>query len=334
MEGSLLKLLPDNPDFDVVETKHMSHGEWLDLRRGGIGGSDLAGIMSMSQYATPIDVYLDKTYQTETEEEENPLFWWGKKLEPLVIEKYHEMYPGETVIPAPGMLVSKKWPWMIANLDGIIEAYKKFGDFEIKTVGFAGDEWGRDGGTGEDIPEKYYCQVAHYLAVTGFLYAVLVAFFMASREIRRYFIQREEAVIKNIVAIEEKFWKENVIPQEPPVPTNTDDCNKLWAYDKGTTITAGDDIVKIAAELKNLKSEVKLMQGTDGRGGRKSELEAKIKNAMGENTVLLGPGGRKICSWKTQTARRFQTKEFAIAHPDLDKEFRKESSSRVFRVAK
>lgn len=334
MKEPFLKLLPNNPNFNIIETNDLSHREWLDLRRSGIGGSDLAGIMGMSPYATPIDVYLDKTYQTETEEEENPLFWWGKKLEPLVVEKYCEMYPGEKIMSSPGMLKSKKWMWMIANLDGIVEADGKHGDFEIKTIGFATDEWGRDGGNEEDIPEKYYCQVAHYLAVTGFSYAVVAAFFMASREIRRYLIKRDESVIKNIVAIEEKFWKEHVQQNDPPIPTNSSDCNKLWAYDKGTTVTAGDDIVTAAQELRNLKSEVKLMQGSDGKGGRKSELEAKIKNSMGDNQVLLGLDGRKICSWKTQTTRRFQTKEFAMAHPELDKKFRKESESRVFRLAK
>lgn len=326
--------LQNNDNFDVIPIKDLSYRDWLDLRRGGIGGSDLAGILGMSSYATPIDVYLDKTLQTETEEEENPFFWWGHKLEPLVIEKYHEMYPGETVIPSPGMLKSKKWPWMIANLDGIIKSDEKYGDFEIKTVGFPTDEWGRDGGSGDDIPEKHYCQVAHYLAVTGFSYAVVVALFMANREMRRYFIQREEPVIKNIVGIEEKFWKENVLQNDPPIPTNTGDCNKLWAYDASTTATASDDIVKVAQELRSLKSEIKLMQGSDGKGGRKSELEAKIKNAMRDNQVLLEPDGKKICSWKTQSARRFQTEEFAIVYPDLDKEFRKESTSRVFRLNK
>jgi putative phage-type endonuclease len=335
----------NNPSFEVIPTKDLTHAEWLDLRRQGIGGSDLAGIMGMSNYSTPIDIYLDKTGQTEIEEEENPLFWWGHKLEPLVIQKYELMYPGEKIKSAHGMLVSKAWPWMVANPDGIISnpdvtnedgviSFGEKGVFEIKTIGFAGDEWGHDGGNEEDIPEKYYCQVAHYLAVTGFKYAVVAAFFMASREIRRYFIDRDESVTQNIVAIEDKFWHEHVIPQEPPSPTNSADCNKLWMYDKGTTITAGDDIIEIARELQAVKKEAKRLVGSDGKGGQKSELEAKIKNCMGDNQILIGPDGKKICSWKTQTARRFQIKEFAETYPELDKEFRKKSTSRVFRLGK
>lgn len=315
----------NNPNFGVIPTNDLSHSDWLNLRRKGIGGSDLAGIMGMSQYATPIDVYLDKTWQTENDEEENPLFWWGHKLEPLVIEKYREDHLGEAIHPTPYMLVSKAWPWMLANLDGEIIIENKPGVFEIKTIGFAGDEWGRDGGNEEDIPEKYYCQVAHYLAVTGFKYAVVVAFFMASREIRRYFIKRDEEVIKHIVTIEERFWKDNVIPQEPPVPTNSADCNKLWQWDKGTTLTAGDGTIMASEELRCIKQNIKSLEK------EKDNKEAIIKSSMGENQILLGLGGEKICSWKNQTARRFNVKKFAIEHPGLNAEYRNESTSRVFR---
>ena len=319
----------NNPNFEVISTKGLSHSEWLDNRRKGIGGSDLAAIMGMSQYATPIDVYLDKTWQTETEEEENPLFWWGHKLEPLVIEKYHETYLMEKIEPSPGILKSKKWPWMIGNLDGIINIDGNLGVFEIKTIGFAGDEWGHDGGNEEDIPEKYYCQVAHYMAVTGFEYAVIAAFFLASREIRRYFIHRDGSVIQNIVSIEDKFWHEHVIPQEPPLPTNSDDCNKLWMYDKGATITASDGLLAdYFRNLQEVKEQIKAFEK------RKDTLECWIKKFMGDNQILKSSTGLKLCSWKTQTARRFQTKEFAKAHPESDKEFRKESTSRVFRLGK
>lgn len=323
--------MKENEHFKIIPTADLTHAEWLNLRRKGIGGSDLAGIMGMSNYSSPIDIYLDKTWQTETEEEENPLFWWGHKLEPLVIEKYQEMYSLEKVETLPGMLVSKAWPWMIANLDGKVIIENKPGVFEIKTVGFVGDEWGRDDGNEEDIPAKYYCQVAHYLAVTGFDYAVLVAFFMASREIRQYVIERNERDINNIVEIEGKFWEDHVLKKEPPLPTNSGDCNKLWMYDRGTTITAGDDIIKAAENLRNVKAEVKRLQGTDGKGGLKSELEAKIKNFMTDNLVLIGPDGKKICSWKNQDTERHDTKRFAIEQPEMDKKYKKTTTSRVFR---
>lgn len=328
-----MDIFNNNPNFDVIPTKDLSRAQWLDLRRQGIGGSDLAGIMGMSSYATPVDIYLDKTWQTETETEESPVMRRGRILEPIVANEYRLRYPWEKIIESPDMLVSREWPFVAANLDGIIIIEGKTGVFEIKTVGFPDDQWGYDGGDEEDIPERVVCQVLHYLAVTGFTYAVVVALFVASWELRRYFIARKEAVIQDIVKIEDKFWNGNVIPQEPPLPINSDDCNKLWMYDKGTTISANDEIMAAARELRIVKDEVIRLVGSNGKGGIQKELVTKIKSYMGDNEILRN-GSKKIASWKTQTARRFQTKEFAKVYPELDKKFREESTSRVFRLGK
>lgn len=35
--------------------------EWLKTRQTGIGGSDVAAILGLNRYRTPLDVYNDKT---------------------------------------------------------------------------------------------------------------------------------------------------------------------------------------------------------------------------------------------------------------------------------
>ena len=44
----------------LVETENLSRGEWLDWRRRGIGGSDVAAIMGISPFRTARDIYYDK----------------------------------------------------------------------------------------------------------------------------------------------------------------------------------------------------------------------------------------------------------------------------------
>lgn len=322
----------NNPNFEVIPTKDLSHAEWFDLRRKYLCGSDLAAIMEMSQYATPTDIFLEKTWQTPTETEETPIMRRGHILEPIVINEHKLRHPNDKIIIPPGMFVSKEWPWMGGNFDGIIIINREPGVGEIKTIGWPGEDWGPDGGNEDDMPERVSCQTFHYMAVSKFKYAVVIALLVAAWEIRRYFIWWDDSVIQNVVAIGKRFWNNHVIPQVPPTPTNSMDCNKLWKWDKGTTIVAEDDIIEIAFELKAVREEAKRLVGSDGRGGRKSELEAKIKSYMRDNQVLIGPDGKKICSWKTQTARHFRAKEFAETYPELDKEFRKESTSRVFRL--
>ena len=44
-----------------VSTLGMSREEWLEKRKGSIGGSDAAAILGISRFATPYTVWADKT---------------------------------------------------------------------------------------------------------------------------------------------------------------------------------------------------------------------------------------------------------------------------------
>ena len=64
---------------------------------------------------------------------------------------------------------------------------------------------------------------------------------------------------------------------------------------------------------------------------RISQIENTIKADMQD--AESGRCGAYMVSWKTQTRRLFQTKEFSLAHPEIDlQEFYRDSSSRPFRV--
>ena len=86
----------------IVDTDVLSRDEWLNYRRLGIGGSDVAAIMGISPFATIRDLYYDKVGiepQIEDEEESN----WvakevGHRLEDLVAEIFSKK-TGLTVFP-------------------------------------------------------------------------------------------------------------------------------------------------------------------------------------------------------------------------------------------
>lgn len=73
----------------VVDTENLTREEWLDYRRRGIGGSDVAAIMGFSPFCTKRDLYYDKIgVKAAADEEESN---WvakevGHRLEDLVAE--------------------------------------------------------------------------------------------------------------------------------------------------------------------------------------------------------------------------------------------------------
>ena len=44
----------------LVNTSSLSREEWLEYRRRGIGGSDVAAVFGLSPYLTARDLYYDK----------------------------------------------------------------------------------------------------------------------------------------------------------------------------------------------------------------------------------------------------------------------------------
>jgi len=164
-----------------TNTENMNRAEWLNLRRSGIGGSDAGAIMGLNKYATLLSVYLAKKEMTQFSG--NAATEWGNLLEEPVRQKTREEFgcPIETV---PGMFTSKERPFMNANLDGLIYFAEEREIGGTKVQGLCGHEIKTsrtgDGFTDDEIPDSYYAQAQHYMAVTGLEMFVLTLFFTSS----------------------------------------------------------------------------------------------------------------------------------------------------------
>lgn len=55
--------------IEKISTKNMSREEWLAHRRNGIGGSDAAAVVGMSEYTSPYMLWCDKTGRSKETEE-------------------------------------------------------------------------------------------------------------------------------------------------------------------------------------------------------------------------------------------------------------------------
>ena len=64
--------------------------EWLERRRSGIGGSDVAPILGMSKWRTAYDVWLSKTAETPEEDRTTMPMLLGNVLEPEVLRLYEQ----------------------------------------------------------------------------------------------------------------------------------------------------------------------------------------------------------------------------------------------------
>ena len=297
----------------------MSHDEWLDERRKGIGGSDAGAILGLNRYSTPLDVYLDKTGQADPIED-NDAMYWGRTLEDIVATEY-EKRSGNKVRRNTNILQHKDHPFILANLDR--ELVDQNGILECKTAARAGDDWGPEGS--DIIPTQYIAQVMHYMAVTGADFADL-AVLIGGRDFRIYHIPRDEEIIKMVVDQEVKFWTEHVEARVAPDPINLDDINNLWPHDNGTLTAANAADEMQIKEAKEIKDKIKELKK------KETELTNAIKESMGEMSGLTDLSGKILVTWKERKSMRLDTKRLKVEQQEIYDHYVTESSSRTFPI--
>lgn len=202
----------------VVDTEPLSREEWLDYRRQGIGGSDVAGIMGISPFRTARDVYYDKLNVAPVEEE--PENWValevGHLLEDLVARIFHKK-SGFEVYQVKKMFRHPKYPFMLADVDYFVRLPDgTTAILEIKTTNHnATDAWWRDGR--EVVPVYYEAQGRHYMAVTDADRVFFCCLYGNTEDeviIRE--IRRDVAYEQEMIYLERYFWENHVLTKTPP----------------------------------------------------------------------------------------------------------------------
>ena len=156
----------------VVDISGLTREEWLDYRKKGIGGSDVAAIMGISPFATIRDLYNNKVGILPAILEEEESNWVAKevghRLENLVAEIFVRK-TGLKVFPVRKMFRHPLYPFMLADVDFfILFPDGTYGILECKTCNYnASKKWDDDA-----IPDNYVLQVKHYLSVMNMCSAI------------------------------------------------------------------------------------------------------------------------------------------------------------------
>lgn len=304
----------------LIATNEMSHDQWLEMRKQGIGGSDVAAIAGLNKWKSPVAVYLEKLDAIEGQEE-NEAMYWGNVLEDVVAREFTER-TGLKIRRRNAILKHPDHPFMLANVDRLIVGQKV--GLECKTANeYLKKEWEE-----EEIPAQYILQCQHYMAVTGFE-AWWIAVLVGGNKFIYKKIDRDEELINYLVGIEKNFWENHVLKQIPPAFDGSD---------------ASSDLLKAMYPEADPESEVELPLEADelilayGKAKedekeaseRKKEAENKLKSLLGENEI--GIASEHLVSWKTVRSNRIETKLLKVDHPEIYNQYAKESVSRRFAI--
>lgn len=208
--------------MDNFRIEHFNNPEeWHALRSKGIGGSDAGIIMGVNRYKNQYQLWEEKAGISKLKSVTNEAIEKGNAMEPLLLQIFPIIYKDYEVIDTKNeTYVSSFWDVARANLDGKLRnANGELGILEIKTATIRNSSqlsyWK------DQVPESYYWQVIHYMAVTGYTYAELYALidmpFWHKQELRKYHFDRIDCEddIARLVEEEIKFWH-NVETRTPP----------------------------------------------------------------------------------------------------------------------
>lgn len=300
-------------------------------RNNFIGGSDIAKIMDLSRWGTPLKVWAIKTGKIPTPDlSDNEAVKMGNRLEQFVADLFTEE-TGKAVRRAPKAYQHPKYPYMVAHIDRIVTGTDEL--LECKTAStFKKEEW-----EGDEIPQEYILQVMWYLGITGRKVGH-IAVLIGGQMFKTKAIEFDQELFDSMVEAAKDFWENHVLTDTPPKVSANDDellsemfssandfMIELYPTDEKTEVATIDFETNVAylqelkAQKKGIEEEIK-------------QRENLIKDVIKDNLGIKTP--RYCITWKQQRQSRVDVRALCENEPNVYARYERVTSFRVLRINK
>jgi putative phage-type endonuclease len=297
----------------------LDRAEFLQRRKSGIGGSDVAAVMGVSKYRTPVDIWRDKI-SDEINLESNDILDLASYLEEYTAQRYAAV-AGHKVRRLTKELIHKDFPFLKSNIDreicldkrgvGILEC-KALSNFNFRKVEMYG------------LPDDYTAQIQHQFLTGNGVYK-WGAFAIINRDngkLLTFEILPDLEFHKEIIRICVPFWTECVEKRIQPV-ADVAEMGKVSiapAYTGAVVDLTGDTELNelIAQRIENvaLVDEAKaLLQQTD----------ALIAEKLADYEAVECKGARIY--YKSSVRTTIDSTRLKKERPEIYKEFSKTSET-------
>ena len=303
------------------------HDEWLKQRNKGIGGSDAGAVLGLNPYKSAFTLWHEKTGRISSYVKDNEAMRFGRDMEEYVAKRFFEE-TGKKYHRVGVSYQSAEFPWMLANIDRKIVGENA--GLECKTANIFAEKIYDDGA----IPESYYCQCLHYMAVCDFD-RMYLACYIPQRGLKWFTIEREaaQADLDALIEREAEFWKAVEEDKRPYVDDSKSTVATIAALmhepisheadpDKGLDLS---DMEELTSLLDDLKATIKALNE------EKSGLENQIMNRLKDEKADIAFTALKKITWKEQSRITVDTEALKANRPDL---FDKYAKSRHLRKEK
>lgn len=290
-------------------------------RRGYIGSSDIAVILGISPFKSPLELYLEKRGEIEAWEG-NEATDFGNIFEESVIKAF-ERKSGMTVDPARQIkYIHHDYDFIGCTVDASVMNGRVFypeAIVEAKTsMTWNEGEW-------DDGPPLYIqAQVQHQMMVSGIDKTYIPVFF-SNRHFEIYEVNRDEEMIEDLLRIELEFW-DRIQSGNPPAVTSRDVSvlGKWFSKSSENSVDLSPEHLEIVKRCAELGPIIKSYED------ERDYLKAQLMKELGESDTGLW-NGKKIVTWKSQTRTDVDRKSLKEQEPEVYERYKTESAFRVMR---
>jgi putative phage-type endonuclease len=249
-----------------------------------LGASDIAAIIGVSPYCSPIELWQQKVGLLTVEESD--FMRAGTVLEDSIVTLYEQRYGYRTQrrnLP----YVHDDHPFVQGHVDRIVVGEPGLMDAKASAYGPGYGEPETD-----QVPPHIRVQMTTYTGLTGRGWADVAL--LRNLRLDRFRVEHDGTLYAQLVGVAVDFWHEHVIKGIPPQIDGTEEYRRYignrFPVDDGTEMVATPELALLVEELAAVQAE------GDAVERREELVKNRLRDAMGAATTLLAPGGK--VTWK------------------------------------
>jgi putative phage-type endonuclease len=269
------------PTAHLVMPASAGRDAWLRARKGGLGSSDIAAAMGVTEYSTPLHIYYNKRGELPDNEDAGEAALWGTLHEDTVAREWARR--NKSAIRRVGLVAQTDAPWRMCTLDRRVTVCPLRRDLaetcclEVKTrSAWVAGKW-RKG-----VPDDVLAQVLWQARVTGYGH-VHVALLIGGNDYRQFTVHAAEhgQLIGDITTIADRLWHEHIVEGQPPAATGNPEA-LIDLYDELNPARGGvARLDRDMAAFDALDEYLEASADEKAAGGRKAAAKAVLVGALG-----------------------------------------------------
>ena len=306
----------------IKQIKRENREEWLALRKQYIGGADAAAVCGLNEFQSPYNLWAEKAGIIPAFEG-NLRTDFGAFAEDFIAKRF-EQETGKKVRRKNFSLVNSAFPWAICDLDREIIGESALLECkctnELSLKHYANGEY----------PPRFFVQVQHYLAITGFEKAYLAVLIGTGRDFKIFEIERDEKEISALMALEEQFYGYMTSGNPPPIDGSESTREALQAQENNDADEEPEP-ADLSDKKQALDTLMELETAISQMEGQRDAIKNQLIQAMGDS--WRGDVEGYEVTYKPSSRRTFDWKKLQKEYPQFKLDpFFKSSVSRTLRI--